>query len=301
MNSMQKTVALIALLLSVFLPPAAQAGPDGYRLYASSSGRSLSVEGAGRLIADCDVILFGEYHGQPVLHRLEGQLLAQAYAHHPNLAVSLEMLERDVQPVLNAYLAGKLEEELFLDQSRPWKNYRNDYRPLVEFARERGLRVLAANIPRPVAAQYARQGKLDGLSDSDARYLPQVHSAPAGEYRRRFVEQLSRQSGQDPMKLTQDRIASYYLAQCLKDDTMAETILEHHRRYPGRKIIHFQGDFHSRCRLGVAEKLLSLAPALRVVVFTPVYVEDFKRLSREARQHRQDGDIIVFLPKPAAE
>ena len=88
---------------------------------------------------------------------------------------------------------------------------------------------------------------------------------------------------------------AFYRAQCLKDDTMAESILDHHRRYPDRKIIHYQGDFHSRYRLGVVEKLQALAPELKILVITPVYVDDFQRLSEKARTFQADGDIVVFV------
>src|SRR5690349_22509367 len=46
-----------------------------------------------------------------------------------------EMFERDVQPALDAYLAGRLSEKDFRAQSRPWGNYDTAYRPLIERAK----------------------------------------------------------------------------------------------------------------------------------------------------------------------
>ena len=65
-----------------------------------------------------------------------------------------------------------------------------------------------------------------------------------------------------------------YAAQCIKDDTMAESILMHHRIPPRRKIIHFNGDFHSRKHLGTAQKIQVLEPMLKVAVITPLSCED---------------------------
>lgn len=267
-----------------------------YRIYDNRSGKYLSMNNLTRTSKDYDVVVFGEYHDNPVLHCLEKELLTAVYEQYPNVAVSLEMFERDTQQILNAYLAGRVSEEAFLEQSRPWPNYRSDYRPLVEFAKTEELPVLAANIPRSIAAQYARSGTLASVEEPMRQYLPRIHSAPDGEYRQRFFGQMQAMSDKhSAMPVTEKQMEAFYRAQCLKDDTMAESILDYHRRYPDRKIIHYQGDFHSRYRLGVVEKLQVLAPELKILVITPVYVDDFQRLSEKARSLQADGDIVVFV------
>jgi len=194
-----------------------------------------------------------------------------------------------------------VSEAAFLEQSRPWPNYRSDYRPLIEFAKEEGLRVLTANIPRSVAAHYARRGTLDGIDDTLLPHLPRIHRAPDGEYRQLFLAQMQAMSNKhSAMPVTAGQMEAFYRAQCLKDDTMAESIVDHHRRYPDRKIIHYQGDFHSRYRLGVVEKLQALEPELRILVLTPVYVEEFKQLPEQARSLQADGDIVIFVKKKSA-
>ena len=60
--------------------------------------------------------------------------------------------------MLDAYLKGEVEEENYLAQSRPWPNYKEAYRPVVEFAKTHELSVVAASIPRPAAAAYAGRG-----------------------------------------------------------------------------------------------------------------------------------------------
>ena len=76
--------------------------------------------------------------------------------------LSLEMFERDVQPALDAYLAGTVPEEEFLKGARPWPRYATDYRALVEIARAHGWPVVAANVPRRIAADVAKSGRHGG-------------------------------------------------------------------------------------------------------------------------------------------
>lgn len=291
---------VFALLVSSFLLTGisvAEAGSKAdYRIYDTESGKLLSFDKLTKVSNNYDVVVFGEYHDNPALHRLERELLTAVYEQNANVAVSLEMFERDTQQSLNAYLAGRVSEAAFLEQSRPWKNYESDYRPLAEFAKAEGLPVIAANIPRSLAAHYARHGTLEAVEETMRQYLPRIHSAPDGEYRQRFFGQMQAMSQKhSAMPVTESQMEAFYRAQCLKDDTMAESILDHHRRYPARTIIHYQGDFHSRYRLGVVEKLQALAPELKILVITPAYVDQFVKLSDKARSLQADGDIVIFL------
>lgn len=289
----QRILLSAVLLLSLSGGSLAQAAPGEYKLI-HYEGSAQSIVTAARLLSRSDVILFGEYHDNTVLHQLELELLQSLIAVRPELTLSLEMFERDVQPQLDAYLAGTVSEQDFLLAARPWPNYRSDYRPLVEFAKAQALPVLAANIPRPLAAQLARSGSLDGIAPEQAVYLPQRHSAPPGEYRDRFFAQMNSMRS---MRVSSEQLESYYRAQCLKDDTMAESIVNHLQAHPGRGVLHVQGDFHSRYRLGVAEKLRQLNPELKVLVIAPVYVPDFKPDTVETalRHNRDDGDYLLLI------
>jgi uncharacterized iron-regulated protein len=85
------------------------------------------------------------------------------------------MFERDVQDILDAYLEGNISEKTFLKQSRPWPNYLKDYRPLIEFARKKGMPVIAANIPRGTAAAVAMENKVSPVVMGEDRiYLPKA-------------------------------------------------------------------------------------------------------------------------------
>src|SRR5512134_2482948 len=56
-------------------------------------------------LARADVVLVGEQHDDPNTHRLEAAVLQGLLRRGTGITVSLEMFERDVQGVLDAYLA----------------------------------------------------------------------------------------------------------------------------------------------------------------------------------------------------
>ncbi len=223
-----------------------------------------------------DVVFFGEYHGNAVLHKMEIDLLKALYKKNPNLAVSMEMFERDVQPVLDRYLESEISEEELLEDSRPWGSYETDYRPLIEFAKDKQLHVIAANVPRRLAAEVSRGGMeaFEAFPEKDKRYAARQITAPDDDYKKRFLNTMS--GGMHPMgKLNEEYL---YMAQCLKDDTMAESIANHREQFPDQRIIHFNGDFHSNSYLGTVSRLKELNPELKIAVITPLpkMLEDVK-------------------------
>ena len=118
-------------------------------------------------LSAAQAVLFGEYHDQAEIHVAEVKLLEELYRlRGKKLALSLEMFEKDVQPTLNDYLTEKITETVFLENSRPWKNYQEAYKFLVDFAKAKELNVIAGNIPRYLAAKYAKDGSFDNFSET---------------------------------------------------------------------------------------------------------------------------------------
>lgn len=109
-------------------------------------------------LSRADVVFFGEQHDDPETHRAEAETLDAICRLGRPVVLSLEMFERDVQPVLDDYLAGRIGESEFFARTRPWANYTAGYRRLVELARARHWPVVAANVPRPLASAVGRKG-----------------------------------------------------------------------------------------------------------------------------------------------
>src|SRR5439155_27112377 len=106
-----------------------------------------------------DVTFVGENHDHKLAHELELTVLKAVHARKTKTALSLEMFERDVQSVVDEYLGGLITESHFLQSSRPWPNYKTDYSPMVEFAKEQRLPVIAANAPRRYVNIVSRKGQ----------------------------------------------------------------------------------------------------------------------------------------------
>ncbi len=266
---MRHVLASVLAFVAIGWSQPALADPAFVGLYHLPD-RAITWPEAVRVLQQGDVVVIGEQHNDPETHRVELATLQALTATGARIALSLEMFEADVQPVLDAYLAGRLTEVDFLAQSRPWPNYPSDYRPLVEFAKAKGLPVIAANVPRPLAALVAREG-FEGLTSlpwAQARHAAVPDSVDPGAPWARFQGVMGAHAG-----ASLESLWRMYQAQSLKDGTMARSIgTALATRGPGWRVLHVQGRFHSDFGAGVPAYLRRLMPnrPLRVMTVLPV-------------------------------
>ncbi len=242
-----------------------------------NTGQLMTAEQVADAVSDYDVIFFGEHHDAKVSHDAELALLKALYEKYHKVALGMEMFERDVQPLLDAYLKGSISEAEFLKDSRPWPNYETDYRPMVEFAREHGLPVIGTNVPRYIASGVAKNDTafLSTLSDTEKQWIASKIYYDSPDYHERFAEamrEFRHMSDSGGNKV----IEQFYRAQCLKDATMAESIIRFMKKHPDYKMLHVNGGFHSDYHLGIVYQLKKMAPDLKVVVISTVSSPDDK-------------------------
>jgi uncharacterized iron-regulated protein len=281
----------------------------GVRATDVVSGQDLSFNELTRRLAGADIVFFGEQHDDPETHRVEFGLLDALGRTGRPVVLSLEMFERDAQPMLNDYLAGRMTETDFLAKSRPWDRYVTDYRPMVELAKAKGWPVIAANVPRPMASAVGRNGfaALDTLMPGARGWVAMDNQCPEDAYRARFMETMRGHSPGGAPSSPGDTLPTavatrFYLAQCIKDETMAESIVAARERAPRNAIVvHYDGAFHSDYRQGTVDRVRRRAANLRLAVITAVPVVDPSTAT--LADHAGRADYIIFTkripPRPA--
>jgi uncharacterized iron-regulated protein len=267
--------------------------------YDESHFRIFDGEGRPKAISDMidaagqnEVIFLGEMHDDAVGHALQAELfrrIVERYGSVREIALSLEMFERDVQIVLDEYLSGLISEQHFLLSSRPWGNYKWDYRPLVELAKEKRLPVIAANAPRRYVNMVSRNGRdsLNALSKEAKRWIaPLPFPEPSKQYADKFRALMGTSA---EAKMGVDNILA---SQALWDATMADSIARFLKSRKRPLVVHLAGAFHTESRLGTVEKLLGYRKNTKAVVVTARYEEDFKTFSDS--RHKGLGDFVVL-------
>ncbi len=280
------------------------------RVYDTHHRRFIDFESMLAEVAHADVLFLGEQHDDAGTHRLETATLEGLARRRGNIVLAMEMFERDVQPLLDGYLGGRTTEAAFLAGSRPWPRYASDYRPMVELARALRWPVVASDVPRRLASLVSRRGLttiLDSISMTDRAYAAREVICPHDDYFGRFAKTMSdmpSHSGDSTKETASEKTAAIeriYQAQCIKDETMGESIAVAFGAAPPRPlVVHVNGAFHSDYGLGTAERVKRRLPGRHVEVVSFVPIKDLDAVTSKPDHTLADYIVFTLAPPPKA-
>ena len=243
---MRYKILPLALLFFIFLI-AGKSDKPAYSLF-NGKGKAVKYQDLLDEAKQADIVFFGEFHDNPICHWLELQLTKDLYNEKKhNLVLGAEMFEIDNQLLLKEYLSKMIRKKDFEAEAKLWKNYATDYAPIVDFARENGIKLVATNIPRRYAAIVNLKG-FEGLDSINAvergmiAPLP-IKFNPELECYKKMKEEMGGGAGGAH---NSDNIVK---AQAIKDATMAHFILKNGME--GMTFLHFNGSYHSDNHQGI--------------------------------------------------
>ncbi|MEP6903839.1 MAG: ChaN family lipoprotein, partial [Actinomycetota bacterium] len=276
---MKNFLSVFLLMFMMTISSFAQANEANYRVF-DAKGNPASLDKILEAIGQNDVVFLGENHDDATAHALQLQIfkaVIEKNGKQRKIVLSMEMFERDVQTVVNEYLTNLISESHFLLSSRPWNNYKQDYRPLLEIAKEQKLPVIAANAPRRYVNMVSRGGResLNALSPEAKKWLAPLPYAQASEAYANKFKALMGKSPESNMGIN-----NIMDSQSLWDATMAYSVAEFLKENKNSLVVHLNGAFHTENRLGTAEQLLKYRPKTKILVVTIRYEEDFTKFDK---------------------
>lgn len=228
-------------------------------------GKALTLDELAESIESVDVVLVGEWHGHPGIHKFQTDLLVALSTRRNDVALSMEQFSRDTQSLVEQYLDSELGEDVFKREARAWENYDSDYRPLIEVAKARGLDVIAANAPKRYVRCVGKEGLvfLDKLPPQKRAWFADKIDTSDSPYKDTFFSAMHH--GNEQQTLNQ------YSAQLSWDATMAESIINYIAANRNTTVYHIAGRFHVAEGLGIAGQIHQRDPSLKIMVVTPVH------------------------------
>lgn len=232
-----------------------------------------------------DVVLFGELHDNPICHWLQKEITQDLYNEKKsNLVLGAEMFEADDQIVINEYLAGRVSEKTFKDETKLWTNYATDYKPLMDFAKVNKIPFIATNIPRRYAnIVYSRgEASLDSIDAEAKKWIAPIPIKYDGNLKcyKEIFENAGGHGGDNLPK-----------SQAYKDATMAFFINKNWSK--GKSFIHYNGAYHSNNHQAIEWYLKQLNPDLKVMVISSSEQKDISKVEESALG---TGDFIICTP-----
>ena len=218
-----------------------------------------------------DIIVVGEQHNDATGHAAQLAITEDVLTGGHG-ALSMEMLERDEQILVEDYRDGVIDAKTFasLTNSTDWSgtgSWAAWYHPVVDAAIERDAAVIAANAPRRYVKRARSVGweSIDALDATRRDFVSHPDTLSTGPYRDRFFDLMG---GHDPDGGADvELIESFFRAQQVWDATMARSTVDALGAY-GSPVILLIGRFHSDHGGGTVEQIKRRAPAARVVIIS---------------------------------
>ena len=279
-----KTKLSFTLLIGLLALTGFKPDKPAYKLF-NAEGKEVKYQKMISDLSGTEIVLFGEYHNNPIAHWLELEVTKSLYTEKEGqIVMGAEMFEADNQLILDEYLSGLISVEKFEAECRLWSNYDTDYEPLIRFAKDSAVHFVASNIPRRYAAVANKKGvdKLNELSNEAKRFiapLPIEFDADSVL----IAKMGGMMMGKSPLPIAK--------AQASKDATMAYFITQNLK--DGKLFIHYNGSFHSDDDGGIRKYLQLYQPGVEVKTITTVSQDNIDKLDES---YLNKADYIICVP-----
>lgn len=277
----------ISLVLVAFLFMSMKGDKPAYMLY-NADGKITNYKSLIKDASAADIVFFGELHDNSICHWMQIEITKDLYdATGGELILGAEMFETDNQLLMDEYISGEIPAKNFEGEAKLWKNYKTDYKPLVDFAKDNELPFIATNIPRRYASIVNKKGYegLDSLQSDALKLIAPlpIDFDPEVECYKSMMEMMRGMGSHDTLNIAK--------AQAIKDATMAYSILNNWSE--GKTFLHYNGSYHSDNYEGIVWWLKKENPNLNILTISTIEQDTITSLDEESHNV---ADYIMCTP-----
>jgi uncharacterized iron-regulated protein len=234
-------------------------------LGVQASPLTLTQQQILQALQPANIVYLGEVHDRSSDRQDQLAIIKQLHRQNPRLALGLEIFQKPYQGAIDRYLAGRITEAELLKQTEyqkrwgyPWESYA----PLLRFAKEQQLPVIALNTPTEITRQVARQG-LASLTPADFRYIPPLKDIDKSNLAYRQL--LQKAYAQHQTVANSKGFERFYEAQLVWDETMAASIAEYYQRQPRDRLVVIAGQAHIKYGHGIPDRVMRRLASQKII------------------------------------
>ncbi len=261
-----------------------------YKIF-KGNGKKTSYKKLVKAASKANIVFFGEEHDNPIAHWLELELTQDLYKKNGGkIILGAEMLETDNQQAYNDYLTGKTDYKQLKKDARLWPNFKTDYLPLLNFAKDKKLKFVATNIPRRYASKVFKGGfeVLDSLAPKEKKWIAPLPI----KYDSTLTKYVAMTKMEHVKYMPKNMQKNMPKAQAVKDATMAYNILKNYE--PGKIFIHYNGSYHSNDYQGIVWYIKQEKPEMKILTISVETQEQLKKLDEK---NKNKADFIIVVNK----
>ncbi|MET0050671.1 MAG: ChaN family lipoprotein [Candidatus Thiodiazotropha sp.] len=252
----------LALLLSCVMMTEARAGEQSPQAVVDLS-QLMDLSALVDSVADRRVVFVGESHDQYAHHLNQLAIIKGMHDKHSDMAIGLEFFAQPYQSVLDAYVSGEIDEAQMLRDTQYFERWRFDYRlyrPILRYAREHGIPLIALNLESEITEKVGRGG-LDALDEDQRARVPAEIDRNNETYHDRLKAIF------DSHPHGEGRSFENFLdVQLLWDEGMAERAARWLNEHPGSPMVVLAGIGHLMYGDGIPKRLYRRVPDSQAIV-----------------------------------
>ena len=228
------------------------ASPGGPQILAIDVKHKLTLRDILPILAQKRAVLVGETHDQYHHHLAQLEIIKGIRERYPDIAIGLEFFQQPFQKYLDQFVAGEIDTRALLRKTEYYDRWRFDYRlyqPILDYAREHHIPLIALNLPAEITQKVGRDG-IQSLTPKEKSEIPASIDRGVPGYRERITAVFSNHPA--AMK---ENLDNFVNVQLLWDEGMAAKAADYLKRHPHKHLIILAGSGHIIQGTGIPQRL----------------------------------------------
>ncbi len=203
-------------------------------------------------ISSARVVYVGETHDSYADHLTQLEIIRRLHAKNQDVAIAMEQFQQPFQDILDRFIRGELGEHDLIRESEWMQRWKYDYRlyrPILSYARDHHIPVIALNIPKEITSKVSKNG-IEGLTKDEKTNIPNDIDYSDEKYHAR----LRRIYENHPHK-NESGFERFLQIQLLWDEGMAERTAEYLKTNPKHQLVVLAGSGHLMYGSGIPQRV----------------------------------------------
>lgn len=210
-------------------------------------------------IGDAKIVYATESHNNMTHHLNQLRVIKALVKAGKKVTLAMEMFQTPYQNALDDFIAGKTNTNEFLKASeyyKRWKFNYSYYKPLLDYAKEKQLKVIAINTDREFVKEVNQKGL---LAIKDKSKLPKKVDQSSKIYKENLTQIFTNHDFKSYHK--KDKKENLYQqdfffqSQLIWDETMAQNIVKYTKQHPDDTVVVIVGSGHVENHYGIPQRV----------------------------------------------
>ncbi len=198
------------------------------------------------------LVFIGEKHTSFSSHLNQLKIIKEMYKKNKKMAIAMEMFQKPYQKYLDAFIAGEISEKEMIQKTQYFERWKYDYelyRPIILFAKEKSIPIVAINIDREITKKVVSEG-LDSLDKKQISQIPNSIDFQTTKYKEQLQMIYSMHKSGNFKNFEE-----FYHAQLIWDESMAHNVVNFIKENPQHSVAVLAGNGHIMYGYGIPSRV----------------------------------------------